>query len=604
MQSRYFSYLSLGEDEIRLLVIEPASVCRSSVLECRIKHILLAQEPRSQYDTISYCWGNSKDRTYIKIKEQFLAVPTSAERALRKMRDPIKERTVWIDAICIDQKDKLERGMQVNMMDRIYGSTQRNLIFLGENHGSNFETALENMQIVHGSMRDEVGQDFTHLGQYLRDANGQFRFSESALPTCDHTALLWLYSRPWFGRLWVLQEAALAPENVCFCGDLTVDLIDVLRVAAWLHYKFFFLQRELSISHGLASAVGMFDFVDKNHGTMRVKETSRIRLYEMFNLTNQFETSLPHDQVYGLVGLLASDQRFNFSKNSIPKPDYSKPCSTVFVPLTRLMLEDDKTLDFLDHVRHTSCADITSNGPSWAPRWDRKRDQNKHGLALGHFFNASDSILEQKIHAQGPSFMLRLAGFPLGTVRRTSSSFSNNDFLVPKRIFQMIQGVEQVLREGDGSQKFEDSANPLGWILIAGKNSGNQPARNSDIAVWDLISYILATGELPPSILESFQDTSGRARNITRYFSAMRNACVNRRAFVTSAGFVGIGDQLLRHNDIVCIVFGSRWPVILRPQGGNRFSFVGLCFIYGVMYGDLVNKYSKERRPCHTFSVV
>lgn len=52
--------------------------------------------------------------------------------ALLQLRDPIFERTLWIDAVCINQKDDEERSLQVAAMATIYGLASRVVAWLGE----------------------------------------------------------------------------------------------------------------------------------------------------------------------------------------------------------------------------------------------------------------------------------------------------------------------------------------------------------------------------------------------------------------------------------------------------------------------------------------
>jgi len=49
------------------------------------------------------------------------------------MRLPHTSRTLWIDAVCINQKDLLERGPQVALMGQIYSRCTANLIHLDNN---------------------------------------------------------------------------------------------------------------------------------------------------------------------------------------------------------------------------------------------------------------------------------------------------------------------------------------------------------------------------------------------------------------------------------------------------------------------------------------
>lgn len=78
------------------------------------------------YETLSYVWGGGKKTAVVTVErpnEQGparLFVTESLITALRYLRYPRKKRTLWIDAICLNQADKKELGQQVPRMGDIY----------------------------------------------------------------------------------------------------------------------------------------------------------------------------------------------------------------------------------------------------------------------------------------------------------------------------------------------------------------------------------------------------------------------------------------------------------------------------------------------------
>ena len=607
-QRGQFHYRPLQEDEedIRLLVIYPTDTSRSSIVRCSLIHVSLAREPRPEYEAISYCWGPTKARTCIILDGLFFTVPVAADRVLRRMRDTSKERIVWIDAICINQYDYDERGSQVAIVGNVYRSTIRNLVYLDEDDDK-MRNALRSVHIVYENMEDEVGQGLQHLRGHLRHPDRQFNFSTGTLglPECDQKALQWLYCRRWFGRLWVLQEAALAPDNVCYSGTYTFPLIQVLRVAAWLHHKFHHLDHELAGCFGLANAVAMFAFVDKDHGGLGIDLTGKTRLYEVLDFTSRFGTSRPHDKIFALLGLLHYDQRFDFAKTSIQRPDYRRPVLNLFAEVSRLIIEQDEILDFFEFVRHRSSAELTNSGPSWVPRWHWERDKTWEALSLGLFFNASDNTIVQKIRAAGPPDSLCLAGFALGTVVDMADTMVQDDFRSPTRMLHLLQHIKDLVRKRGKAPESERSADLLNWVLIAGQNSQLQPAKDIDASAFrDFEGYVQKHGRFPPPSPEMFQHESNNVHRAARYYYAMRNACENRRVFVTTSGYVGTGTRLLEPGDILCILFGSRWPAILRPRNGGQYCLVGLCYVHGIMLGEFVRACRAKQQRYEVFTLI
>ncbi|KAK4625505.1 Heterokaryon incompatibility protein 6, OR allele [Fulvia fulva] len=132
-----FNYLPLdaSKKEIRLLTIRAASKSLNGQLHCSIKHVALFSNPQPKYETISYRWVD-KTKGQIVVDGHGIEVPASAEEVLRRMRQRLHDRVVWIDAVCINQSDEVEKGFQVALMGDIYSTTWQNLIWLGEDDGS------------------------------------------------------------------------------------------------------------------------------------------------------------------------------------------------------------------------------------------------------------------------------------------------------------------------------------------------------------------------------------------------------------------------------------------------------------------------------------
>ena len=86
------------------------------------------QDPKTAFVDYQYPYHSSKpntDRHFTTPIRQNLAT------ALRALRDPNRSRTLWVDALCIDQNNQMERGSQVKHMSQIYKLAQRVVVWLG-----------------------------------------------------------------------------------------------------------------------------------------------------------------------------------------------------------------------------------------------------------------------------------------------------------------------------------------------------------------------------------------------------------------------------------------------------------------------------------------
>jgi hypothetical protein len=138
-----------------------------------------------------------------------------------------KPQTLWVDAVCINQEDVDERSSQVALMRYIYGSAKAVTIWLGEDS-------------------EELREMFDGISVLAASDDSNDRVSGRLELARKHTsALLELNQRPWFGRMWILQELALASQDpTVLCGQSSAPWSRF--VAAW---KF--------IAKGLFTEIGM-----------------------------------------------------------------------------------------------------------------------------------------------------------------------------------------------------------------------------------------------------------------------------------------------------------------------------------------------------------
>lgn len=150
------------------------------------------------YETISYAWGDPAQRATILLNGVTFDIAKSSEQALRRVRLLHRPRTVWIDAVCINQTDIAERSQQVAIMADIYRSGRRNIVYLGEATSST-GTAINSIN----HLMDTAIADAINDGQSLVDkvfsSDGSFRYDPAGLQLASNEdALAEFYSRPWF----------------------------------------------------------------------------------------------------------------------------------------------------------------------------------------------------------------------------------------------------------------------------------------------------------------------------------------------------------------------------------------------------------------------
>lgn len=179
-----YSYSPLqGPGSIRLLRLMPDEN-ESARIQCQLFDYLLQESVHQAhlYEALSYVWGSLDKPESISIDECDLPVTVSLHAALLHLRDRFFERILWVDAICINQKDFKEREQQVQSMAKIYGKANRVIVWLGEATADSHR-ALNEILVAANKKSTTSSNNETH-----------------------QQAIFALLQRKWFRRIWVREQ--------------------------------------------------------------------------------------------------------------------------------------------------------------------------------------------------------------------------------------------------------------------------------------------------------------------------------------------------------------------------------------------------------------
>jgi hypothetical protein len=83
------------------------------------------------YEALSYEWGDPAQRRHdIYINEEQVSIRENLWLALRRVTQP--NVFLWVDALCINQDDVVERAQQLAVMGDIFAGAERVRVWLGE----------------------------------------------------------------------------------------------------------------------------------------------------------------------------------------------------------------------------------------------------------------------------------------------------------------------------------------------------------------------------------------------------------------------------------------------------------------------------------------
>jgi hypothetical protein len=121
--SRKYKYKLITEpDGIRLIELHPL-LDPSTVIRCSLVYTSISlydnQDIYCHYTAISYVWGNPEKIKAILVDGRSLKITANLFSALKDLRHQTMPLLLWVDGICINQKDNEEKGMQIRLMGQI-----------------------------------------------------------------------------------------------------------------------------------------------------------------------------------------------------------------------------------------------------------------------------------------------------------------------------------------------------------------------------------------------------------------------------------------------------------------------------------------------------
>lgn len=133
-QERYrYEPLEVHDRHIRLLTLYPScdAIRQSNRIKCSTAQHSLNWNP--SYESLSYSWGDPNDLNPVPIEFNGYDhyIPKNLYAALDALRYRDRSRVLWIDALCIDQSNAVEKSRQIGMMGSIYESASNVVIWLG-----------------------------------------------------------------------------------------------------------------------------------------------------------------------------------------------------------------------------------------------------------------------------------------------------------------------------------------------------------------------------------------------------------------------------------------------------------------------------------------
>ncbi|KAL8818725.1 MAG: hypothetical protein Q9223_002697 [Gallowayella weberi] len=388
-----------------------------------------------EYVAFSYCWGDLNQRVPVACDDGTVVVTRPALEMMEKLcRGP---EPFWVDSLCINQQDILERNQQVAVMADIYSKATLVLVWLGPDPHNDantlfgsFKELVERIATLHalGGKIDFLERDNANLHWTLPNGDGVISSLPSSIVSPDESErqrLARFFTIPWFSRTWVLQEVGLAAGVVVAWGGLSLEWNAIGYTALFLVRH----ARALLDGLGLAAAVQ-----NVCRAYMAFSPFTPLNTFlHLLNDARGLKASDPRDKVYAflshptagtisivgrlprninaykdymeLVSPLLSLQDQSAIKLQVArhqsttaapqlepliKADYQKSVSEVYRDVALEHIKRTVSLDMLSAVQHECTANGQLPSPSWVPQWHECNGTQVLGLFTSNHFASAN----------------------------------------------------------------------------------------------------------------------------------------------------------------------------------------------------------------------
>lgn len=630
-------------DSIRLLRF--GSTNDTSNIDAYLESFALNSSSCPPYFALSYVWGPESHSNKIKINGNEVGILDSLYAFVRKvptLPEFSSDTWWWIDSICINQKDAREKSSQIKIMGKIYKRAEKTVVWLGNEIDDTFSAESRVCTGAISALHRLERKRF----EFTRDDGSlnreEFRQLRDPKWKIDWKLIERLLLRPWWRRVWTLQEFLICNKLALYCGKESISRLS-LQVAIYALWA-------VGATDGLLMDVRAFygGWNRRRIYQWHAKRKGEMGLIALLAYVGDCGATDERDRVYSLLGV-ARDSAM------VGQTNPSDGVDKVYAKLVLSFIAKYNSLDIIcfAHLFNAFAprSQMGSALPSWVPDW-RAQVGSKVIPVM-----ASQGSKKSIGNFRPPSIIEATAVY-------SASGTHVPDFDISEDLRNLsCDGIILDTIDGIGGTKFNESEDQINDLEIGGTSltqsdstTNNTPARAMaqdfdlmetvsrclvldredrylgnniphDYFRADFIAFCKASSETPKIVhllfLEWFQaNKSLKIRGYTIsesaelvqqpkaqedfktladekcFLSRFRDTIAEmaRRLITTRAGYVGMAPFRARKGDIVCILYGCSIPVLLREREEGSYDFIGEVYLDGFMNGEGLNVESRRFR--------
>lgn len=584
--------------------------------------------------TVSYTWGSIHSDERLNLNGHDVPILQSVAPLLHMLSSnscpdfDSRHDYLWLDSICINQRNDGERASQVKLMRKIYGQASQTLVWLGEQSDDT----------------DQAIDFLITLGQRRREFRHAARKRTMRIPTeLEHNpgwdSLDRLLQNPWWRRVWTLQEFLIPEELTFYCGRKSLSRqafrqgMDALELCG----------RVKSSAKSAWNRRRISDWYSKDDSR------DKMSLVSLMAFCGDYEVTDPRDRVWGLHGLAREEDR-----RMIGHPTYAYDLETLYTGLVRGFVETHNSLDIICFSHLFSS--LQPGWPSWVPDWRVPVQPRVVPLMVSqsaneHLANFRPVSTKNKQTAAYKASGDELPRIKCDVYRRLSCQGLVIDVIdglcsAQRGLLSTVESTSPVNTQPGNAKEREALLQSLARSLVLNRVDKflEQRAAGGKQDAIDLVLLVTACADLegpddrgffwwffrwwqarqcPALRIRGFtleeictmnRQPAGASRRESEprksFFTRLKNTMTggHRRIMVTDLGDIGLAPRMAQKGDVVCVLFGCSVPVVLRRLGqdgiqgqdGPVFKFVGECYLDGFMDGEALGL----GRQTHNFVMI
>ncbi|KAL9638101.1 MAG: hypothetical protein Q9204_001616 [Flavoplaca sp. TL-2023a] len=623
---------------IRLLELKPA-ISSDLLLQCEL--LLCEASAIPAYEAVSYVWGSDQCPQTLQLPTGHLKITESLASALKGFRFRDKSRLLWVDAVCINQSDNVEKARQVSQMVKIYGNAARVLAWLGENSAvpldvdSILDLARRTKSI--GLKSPKADNRDTILKWVYGDLQ-KSRWIMGVMNAVESFGFPLLYESAWFTRMWIVQETLLAKQLKLHYGTLSLDWEDFQSVMVLIHAVNAAVRSPMkSREHFVKYAWALIDVRDHWQQSIGNSDEASEIGYYMHQFRNR-RCKDDRDRVFALRGLLPDNAALDIT------PDYTKPVTQVYSDFVKAQLKlgsigilyeaglwkrkhlSQPTLR--DQPDHPSLSDYL---PTWAP--DYRHDKTFTELTevrFGTYFGKDPKVPSNIDFSKGPyRLSVRATLIDIITIVQPAifvhdEAHRTNDILMFLSCRRYCMNLKERLDSHFENRQYptqEDPTTAFAYSLVGGGTDRayndafiSKPNKESldPLSLWKIYEklcisengeiYAVIQRELhrPPERqkikgigVDFYRSGSAEASMAWNYQYHLINIFRRHWFFISDDGYTGLAPlNFMTVTDVLAFIDGANVPFVLRDSSDETSDFllVGPCYIHGLMDWEAVKQ--------------